>query len=283
MCLSAGGVFGLLALPFVVRAGVKEFTRQVFVAQLLRPPDTAIPGGVLGRALHMFQYGPRELAEGPSLCRRRRGSDRRGRRRFGMVPGRRAGPFLGNHMDGHRGLPACILYLLQPVRSLPGSQHICPRGNGDIAACAGAVSSFASVGGCGRGYAGKYPYPRCFASRRDKLREKRGTRLWSDCSKERARTRMSIRFAVDFEHCWQPIATLRCDPPPARRSLRRVPVPRHPWQPTIRQRPAGASIPARPSSLASRARAVPVRGAWQWTQKPSVLLDGNRLLVPCGV
>jgi len=65
MCLSAGGVFGLLALPFMVRAGVNEFTRQVFVAQLLRPPDTAIPGGVLGRTLHMFQYGPASLVTAP--------------------------------------------------------------------------------------------------------------------------------------------------------------------------------------------------------------------------
>ena len=65
MCLSAGGVFGLLALPFVVRAGVNEITKQVFVAQLLRPPDTAIPGGVLGRTLHMFQYGPASLVRAP--------------------------------------------------------------------------------------------------------------------------------------------------------------------------------------------------------------------------
>jgi hypothetical protein len=65
MCLSAAGVFGLLALPFAVRAGVNEFTRQVLVAQLLRPPDTAIPGGVLGRTLHMFQYGPASLARAP--------------------------------------------------------------------------------------------------------------------------------------------------------------------------------------------------------------------------
>jgi hypothetical protein len=68
MCLSAGGVFGLLTLPFVARAGGSELTRQILVAQLLRPPDTAIPGGVLGRALHMFQYGPASLPRAPLLA-----------------------------------------------------------------------------------------------------------------------------------------------------------------------------------------------------------------------
>jgi hypothetical protein len=65
MCLSTAGVFGMLALPFIALAGVEKFTEQIFVAQLMRPPDTAIPGGLLGRALHMFQYGPVSLLRLP--------------------------------------------------------------------------------------------------------------------------------------------------------------------------------------------------------------------------
>jgi hypothetical protein len=57
MCLSAGGVFGALVLPLVLLAGVDEFIGQILITQLNRPPDTAIPGGLLGRALHMSQYG----------------------------------------------------------------------------------------------------------------------------------------------------------------------------------------------------------------------------------
>jgi hypothetical protein len=65
MCLSAAGVFGTLALPFIALAGVDKFIEQIFVAQLMRPPDTAISGGLLGRALHMFQYGPVGLLKLP--------------------------------------------------------------------------------------------------------------------------------------------------------------------------------------------------------------------------
>jgi hypothetical protein len=65
MCLSAGTAFGMLALPFIALVGLDKFMEQIFVAQLMRPADTAISGGLLGRALHMFQYGPVSLLRLP--------------------------------------------------------------------------------------------------------------------------------------------------------------------------------------------------------------------------